>query len=296
MARRTLFLGGLLVISTALVAGTQLASARIAKPGPPPKATSTCNLGAHGKIKHVIYIQFDNVHFQRDNPNVPSDLEQMPNLLNFIKDNGTLDTNDHTDPDLAHGRRDPELADRASTPTGTARRSRTPTATSGPTARVGFSSSFKYWTDNTDGGNPANNPPTPSADPNYNMVNTDPAVARRHRRGPQRAGAVGAVHPRRLRRRQRRRSRTSCSRTTPRSSRGTPAPTTLAAAAAGRRDEHQGRQRQRASPAGQTLVLENGTANAELATIASVGTAGATGTGVDLTAPLTKAHATRRRR
>ena len=40
--------------------------------------------------------QFDNVHFLRDNPNVPSDLEQMPNLLNFIKDNGTLDTNDHT--------------------------------------------------------------------------------------------------------------------------------------------------------------------------------------------------------
>ena len=43
----------------------------------------------NGKIKHVIYVQFDNVHFLRDNPNVPSDLEQMPNLLNFIRDNGT---------------------------------------------------------------------------------------------------------------------------------------------------------------------------------------------------------------
>ena len=41
-------------------------------------------------------IQFDNTHFRRDNPNVPSDLEQMPHLLNFIKDNGTLLTNDHT--------------------------------------------------------------------------------------------------------------------------------------------------------------------------------------------------------
>ncbi|HEX3740615.1 MAG TPA: hypothetical protein VHV29_12995, partial [Terriglobales bacterium] len=35
-----------------------------------------------GKLKHVVYIEFDNVHFTRDNPNVPSDLEQIPNLLN----------------------------------------------------------------------------------------------------------------------------------------------------------------------------------------------------------------------
>ena len=50
-----------------------------------------CQLqSAKGAIKHVIYVQFDNVHFMRDNPNVPSDVEQMPNLLNFIKDNGTL--------------------------------------------------------------------------------------------------------------------------------------------------------------------------------------------------------------
>jgi hypothetical protein len=49
-----------------------------------------------GDVQHVIYIQFDNTHFRRDNPNVPSDLEQMPSLLNFIRDNGTLLTNDHT--------------------------------------------------------------------------------------------------------------------------------------------------------------------------------------------------------
>ena len=53
-----------------------------------------CALG--NGAKHVIYIQFDNTHFNRDNPNVPSDLEQMPHLLNFIKNNGTLMTNDHT--------------------------------------------------------------------------------------------------------------------------------------------------------------------------------------------------------
>jgi hypothetical protein len=65
--------------------------------------------GAHGKssapvgsctfangIKHVVQIQFDNTHFLRDRQNVPSDLEQMPHLLNFIRGNGTLLTNDHT--------------------------------------------------------------------------------------------------------------------------------------------------------------------------------------------------------
>ena len=48
-------------------------------------ANAQCALNSpSGKIKHVVYIEFDNVHFTRDNPNVPSDLEQMPNLLNFL--------------------------------------------------------------------------------------------------------------------------------------------------------------------------------------------------------------------
>src|SRR5580704_18335500 len=56
-----------------------------------------CQLNSpSGKLKHVVYVEFANVHFTRDNPNVPSDLEQMPNLLNFIKQNGTLDAGDHT--------------------------------------------------------------------------------------------------------------------------------------------------------------------------------------------------------
>ena len=33
---------------------------------------------------------FDDVHLRRDNPNVLSDMEQMPNLLNFLLDNGLL--------------------------------------------------------------------------------------------------------------------------------------------------------------------------------------------------------------
>jgi hypothetical protein len=52
-------------------------------------------------IEHIVYIQFDNVHFRRDNHNVPSDLQQIPNLLNFLEDNGTLLTNHHT-PLISH--------------------------------------------------------------------------------------------------------------------------------------------------------------------------------------------------
>ena len=60
-------------------------------------AQNTCQLKSpKGGVKHVIYVQFDNTHFRRDNPNVPSDLEQMPHLLNFIHDNGVLMANDHT--------------------------------------------------------------------------------------------------------------------------------------------------------------------------------------------------------
>jgi len=64
-------------------------------------SSGTCSLGPGGKIKHVIYIQFDNTHYTRDNPNVPSDLQQMPNLLNFITSNGTLITHEHT-PLISH--------------------------------------------------------------------------------------------------------------------------------------------------------------------------------------------------
>ena len=62
-------------------------------------AREACRLG-HG-VKHVIDLTFDNVHFFRDNPNVPSDLELMPNLLNFFEQNGTMMSNNHT-PLIAH--------------------------------------------------------------------------------------------------------------------------------------------------------------------------------------------------
>ncbi len=80
----------LLVVLGLVGAGQINASAAQANGSP------SCKLGPDGQIRHVIYIQFDNTHFMRDNPNVPSDLEQMPNLLNFIKQNGVLDDNHHT--------------------------------------------------------------------------------------------------------------------------------------------------------------------------------------------------------
>ncbi|HKF19688.1 MAG TPA: hypothetical protein VKF14_21220 [Candidatus Dormibacteraeota bacterium] len=62
-------------------------------------SSSSCRL-AQG-VRHVIYVQFDNTHFTRDTPNVPSDLEQMPHLLNFLESQGTLLANHHT-PLIAH--------------------------------------------------------------------------------------------------------------------------------------------------------------------------------------------------
>jgi hypothetical protein len=129
--------------------------------------TTTCQLGVRhgagqGDVQHVIFVQFDNTHFVRDRPNIPSDLEQMPHLLNFIRENGTLLTNDHTilishtaggilstftglNPD--HTGQAVSNSYRYFTTTGTA-----------------FASSFKYWTDLVDD---TGNPPL---DGSFNMV------------------------------------------------------------------------------------------------------------------------------
>lgn len=59
------------------------------------RTPSGCQL-ANG-IRHVVQIDFDNVHLTRDNPNVASDLEQMPALLNFMKSQGVVMSNTHDD-------------------------------------------------------------------------------------------------------------------------------------------------------------------------------------------------------
>jgi Type I phosphodiesterase / nucleotide pyrophosphatase len=88
----------LLLVAAAIAAGTLAAVATVASGGGnSAAATPGCPLGRKdNKVQHVIYVVFDNTHYRRDNPSVPSDLEQMPHLLNFITGNGTLQTNHHT--------------------------------------------------------------------------------------------------------------------------------------------------------------------------------------------------------
>src|ERR671937_862543 len=86
---------GLAAIAALALGAVQTASGRT-QSSVATTATGCQLASAKGNIKHVIYIQFDNTHFRRDNPNVPSDLEQMPHLLNFINGNGRLLANDHT--------------------------------------------------------------------------------------------------------------------------------------------------------------------------------------------------------
>lgn len=133
--------------TTAGAAAVATASAGAAGFGKKPSAAG-CQLGGAGddQVKHVIYLQFDNVHFTRDNPNVPSDLEQMPHLLNFLKSQGTLDDNHHT-PLIAHTGNDiltsltGVYGDKHGQPIANSYKYYTPSGT----ANTGVS--FAYWTD-----------------------------------------------------------------------------------------------------------------------------------------------------
>jgi hypothetical protein len=89
-------MGALVFLASACLLMPGLAAASAQTPSSTPAPSGQCQLLSANGAKHVIYIQFDNTHSRRDNPNVPSDLEQMPHLRNFITNNGTLMTNDHT--------------------------------------------------------------------------------------------------------------------------------------------------------------------------------------------------------
>ncbi len=110
------------------------------------QASASCALGPHGTVRHVIYIQFDNTHYQRDNPNVPSDLQQMPNLLNFITGQGALISHEHT-PLIAHTADDIVTSEtgmygnRQGVPIANEYNYYKPDGTSDPAG------SFAYWTD-----------------------------------------------------------------------------------------------------------------------------------------------------
>ncbi|KWV57807.1 hypothetical protein AS156_36980 [Bradyrhizobium macuxiense] len=57
-------------------------------------AATACALRSRdGATKHVVQIQLGYAHLRRENPNVPSDLEQMPHLLDFFARDGTVGGN-----------------------------------------------------------------------------------------------------------------------------------------------------------------------------------------------------------
>src|SRR5437879_6204898 len=159
MVRRWRF-GGLavLVAVTAAAVGTQLAGARTEAGRAAATPAPSCTLGTKaGAIKHVVYLQFDNTHYMRDNPSVASDLEQMPHLLNFLQSNGTLFTNDHTIL-ISH-----TAGGILSTQTGLyPDRHGVGVSNSyfyfSPTKAPLFSTAFKYWTDLVDDSTGLNDP------------------------------------------------------------------------------------------------------------------------------------------
>ncbi len=142
----------------ALAAGTAAALTAVALPGTTAYATTasapasatagtTCHLG--NGVQHVINLVFDNVHFARDNPDVPSDLEQMPHLLSFLTSNGTVMSNTHT-PLIAHTADDSLsiytglYGDRHGQPLSNSYKTYNPDGTTDPAA------SFAYWTTKAD--------------------------------------------------------------------------------------------------------------------------------------------------
>jgi hypothetical protein len=127
-----------------LMCGILAGAPKTAHAAAPLQAGCTIQAG-NSQIKRMVHLTFDNVHLRRDNPNLPSDLELMPNLLNFLLRNGVVSGNHHT-PLISHTAHDIVTA-----LTGVyGSRSGIPVANSygffKPDGSVGFSSSFLYWT------------------------------------------------------------------------------------------------------------------------------------------------------
>jgi hypothetical protein len=141
----------LTVLAVVLVLAAVTAAAAVSAGGRQNSSTATtCQLSANGQIKHLVYIQFDNTHFNRDRPNVASDLEQMPHLLDFLTSNGTFFANDHTIL-ISH-----TAGGILSSLTGLYpdRNGATVTNSYGyftPAGTPAFTSAFKYWTSPVDG-------------------------------------------------------------------------------------------------------------------------------------------------
>ena len=164
------------LLSTLGLAGTSMAATAKADTAKAVKAvtradtTTSCHLG--NGVKHVVQITFDNVHYFRDNPNVPSDLELMPNLLNFFENNGTFLSNNHT-PLIAHTADDilttltGLYGDRQGMPVSNDYQAYNADGPNGSFNTTDPAGSFAYWTD------PVYNTaktPNPNHDTNPSMV------------------------------------------------------------------------------------------------------------------------------
>ncbi len=140
-----------LLLAPLLLGGAAVATASGNAQAEGATQSTTCHFHSDGnKIQRVVHIVFDNVHLRRDNPNVPSDLEQMPHLLDFMLDNGTVSGNHYT-PLISH-----TAHDIVTVLTGVyGDRSGIPVANSygffRPDGSIGFSSSFLYWTSFSNG-------------------------------------------------------------------------------------------------------------------------------------------------
>ncbi|HEX3914151.1 MAG TPA: hypothetical protein VHW71_11620 [Steroidobacteraceae bacterium] len=143
------FLTGLIAV-TAFISASALAQPNSNSSGNAGRGNAgngRCELHSdNNRIQHVVYIQFDNVHFRRDTPNVPSDLEQMSNLRNFLIDNGTVLTDHHT-PLISH-----TSVDILTTLSGVyGEKMGAPIGNSLPffkaNGTASFPSTFEYWTD-----------------------------------------------------------------------------------------------------------------------------------------------------
>src|ERR1039458_8546051 len=133
-------------------------------------ASSSCHLG--NGVKHVVELTFDNVHYFRDNPNVPSDLQMMPNLLNFFENNGTFLANNHT-PLIAHTADDllttftGLYGDRQGMPVSNGYQAYNTDGPNGTFNSTDPAGSFAYWTDPV---NDTASKPSPGHDTNPNLV------------------------------------------------------------------------------------------------------------------------------
>ena len=169
-------LGSLLVLCSLVIGGATARASAPTRPASPVQAMTAgvqpgsepiACAGGQGPLQHVIYLQFDNTHLLADRPGVPSDLEQMPSLLNFMRNNGTLSSNDHTIL-ISHTGGGILSSITGVYPDNHGQAVSNSFRYYNPDGTSGLGVSFAYWTDGIF--DPTNPDPT---DPSYNMVTAD---------------------------------------------------------------------------------------------------------------------------